>query len=103
IQNETTTGFTTSTVSRLIFHPLDVCRSTTSTPVTTYTVVRGLVSSGKPLQRLYRGLMPNLVGNSGSWSFFLGFKSVIEGQIIKYRIFMTRDLAALNNTCKASK
>lgn len=110
VQIETVAGFTAGTVSTLIFHPLDVIktrlqiyRSTTSTPVTTYTIVRGLVSSGKPLQRLYRGLMPNLVGNSGSWSIFLGFKSVIEGQIIRYRIFMARDLAAPNDTCKASK
>ncbi|POS83789.1 hypothetical protein EPUL_005511, partial [Erysiphe pulchra] len=92
VQIETVAGFSAGTISTLVFHPLDVVkirlqiyRNTSSTPVTTYTILNGLLSNKAPIKSLYRGLTPNLLGSAGSWSFFLGIKSAVEDQIIKFR------------------
>ncbi|RKF59905.1 Mitochondrial FAD carrier protein FLX1 [Erysiphe neolycopersici] len=98
VQIETVAGFSAGTISTLIFHPLDVVktrlqiyRSTSTTHVTTYTILNGLLSNKAPIRSLYRGLTPNLLGSAGSWSFFLGIKSIVEDQILKLRTSKSRN------------
>jgi solute carrier family 25 folate transporter 32 len=42
------------------------------------------VSKKKPIQSLYRGLTPNLIGNASSWAIFFYFKSIIEKQLLLF-------------------
>lgn len=62
-----------------------VHRSTSLAPISSLAVLRSLTSNGKPIQSLYRGLTPNLIGNSFSWGIFFYFKSRIEDKIGKLR------------------
>lgn len=39
------------------------------------------MKSERPIQTLYRGLTPNLIGNASSWAIFFYFKSIIEKQL----------------------
>lgn len=46
---------------------------------TTLSVMRGLLAQSRnPVAAVYRGLMPNLVGNATSWASFFFFKNGIE-------------------------
>lgn len=110
VQIETVAGFSAGTISTLVFHPLDVVktrlqiyRNTPSTHVTTYTIINGLLSNKFPIQNLYRGLTPNLLGSAGSWSFFLGIKSIFEDQIIKFRTSKAKNLSSPSDVVKNTR
>lgn len=90
VQIEFISGLSAGTASTLVFHPLDliktrlqVYRSTSIVPVTTFAILRELIQKNSRIQGFYRGLTPNLLGNAGSWSIFFSFKSMIEGQLVK--------------------
>jgi solute carrier family 25 folate transporter 32 len=53
-------------------------------PASAYGIFKGLVSKDRPIQRLYRGLTPNLIGNASSWAIFFYFKSIIENQLFQF-------------------
>ncbi|KAH8600797.1 mitochondrial carrier protein-like protein [Bisporella sp. PMI_857] len=83
-------GLSAGTISTLVVHPLDVIktrlqihRNTTSSPISGFGILRGLLRNPKPVQSLYRGLTPNLVGNASSWAIFFYFKSIIENQLLQ--------------------
>jgi solute carrier family 25 folate transporter 32 len=43
-----------------------------------------LIANDRPIQRLYRGLTPNLIGNASSWAIFFYFKSIVESQLLQF-------------------
>ncbi|TAQ89825.1 hypothetical protein B7494_g1871 [Chlorociboria aeruginascens] len=88
---ETFAGLSAGTISTLAVHPLDVIktrlqihRSKSTTPITGFKILRTLTQNPKPIQSLYRGLTPNLVGNASSWALFFYFKSSVERQISRF-------------------
>ncbi|KAL3425668.1 mitochondrial folate carrier protein [Phlyctema vagabunda] len=85
---ETVAGFSAGIISTIAVHPLDVIktrlqihRNVSSTAISSLSVLRSLTSNERPIQSLYRGLTPNLIGNSWSWAIFFYFKSIAETQI----------------------
>ncbi|KAI0999126.1 hypothetical protein K3495_g9069 [Podosphaera aphanis] len=102
VQIETAAGLLAGTISTLLVHPLDVIktrlqvqRSAASAPVGTLAIFRGLVQRDQPIQRLYRGLTPNLVGNASSWAVFFCCKSMVEDQLLRFRV--QREAAVFSN------
>ncbi|KAG4430964.1 hypothetical protein IFR05_013551 [Cadophora sp. M221] len=88
---ETIAGLSAGTISTLAVHPLDVIktrlqiqRNTSQTPTNAFTILRSLLSNTHPIQSLYRGLTPNLIGNASSWALFFYFKSLVETQLIAF-------------------
>lgn len=82
---ETVSGLTAGLVSTIIVHPLDIIKTrlqiSTNNPTTLYgaslAVFRTIFHNEGPtrLAALYRGLTPNLVGNSAGWAlYFLWYK-----------------------------
>lgn len=43
-----------------------------------------MVQTNRPLQTLYRGLTPNIIGNASSWAIFFYFKSIAEAQLRRF-------------------
>ncbi|KAG9235501.1 mitochondrial carrier protein-like protein [Amylocarpus encephaloides] len=89
---ETIAGLSAGIISTLAVHPLDVIktrlqiqRNASTTPTPAYGILKGLLSTERPVQRLYRGLAPNLIGNASSWAIFFYFKSVAESQLLRFR------------------
>ncbi|KAF7897942.1 uncharacterized protein EAF01_008908 [Botrytis porri] len=85
---ETIAGLSAGTASTLAVHPLDVIktrlqihRSTSHTPASGLTILRNLTQQPQPLQSLYRGLTPNLIGNASSWALFFYFKNIFESSL----------------------
>ncbi|KAK6597148.1 mitochondrial folate carrier protein [Botrytis cinerea] len=85
---ETIAGLSAGTASTLAVHPLDVIktrlqihRSTSHTPASGLTIFRSLTQQPQPLQSLYRGLTPNLIGNASSWALFFYFKNIFESSL----------------------
>jgi solute carrier family 25 folate transporter 32 len=64
-------------------------------PTTSLTVLRSLLAQPQPLHTLYRGLVPNLVGNSISWSLFFFSKSALESKVAAFRL-STSDLTGVS-------
>lgn len=46
--------------------------------------MKSLLANDRPVQSLYRGLTPNLIGNAGSWAIFFYFKSIVEAQLLTF-------------------
>ncbi|KAK9449382.1 mitochondrial carrier domain-containing protein [Limtongia smithiae] len=75
-------GLAAGCATTLIVHPLDLIKvrlqiddSHRSPMGGIANVVRDLRHSQRPLQEIYRGLMPNLVGNTVSWgSYFMWYE-----------------------------
>ncbi|KAL4898470.1 mitochondrial carrier domain-containing protein [Aspergillus ambiguus] len=74
---ETIAGFTAGIVSTLCLHPLDliktrlqVDRSSASRVGSTLRVIRGILQHEGGVAAFYRGLTPNLIGNSSSWALY---------------------------------
>lgn len=65
-------------------HPKPVHRSqgATSPALTTVSVIRQLTRTPHPVAALYRGLVPNLLGNGSSWASFFFFKARAEHAIM---------------------
>lgn len=56
-----------------------------------------MIANERPIQSLYRGLTPNLVGNASSWAIFFYFKSVIEDQIVIFHNRPTKSYTSFQN------
>lgn len=63
---------------------LPVHRNATKSSANGLTIFQALVRSPQPIQSLYRGLTPNLIGNASSWGIFFYFKSVFERQLLLF-------------------
>ncbi|KAI1115759.1 mitochondrial folate carrier protein [Nemania sp. NC0429] len=88
---ETIAGLTAGSVATLVVHPLDIVKTrmqihrsqgATSPALTTVSVIRTLTSAPRPVAALYRGLVPNLLGNGSSWASFFFFKARAENAIV---------------------
>ncbi|OGM41568.1 folate carrier protein [Aspergillus bombycis] len=74
---ESVAGFTAGIVSTLCLHPLDliktrlqVDRSSSSRVGGSLRVVRGIYQNEGGITAFYRGLTPNIIGNSTSWALY---------------------------------
>ncbi|KAF8859644.1 mitochondrial carrier [Acephala macrosclerotiorum] len=85
---ETIAGLSAGTISTLAVHPLDVIKTRlqiqreAATLGNGFGILRSLIANDRPIQSLYRGLTPNLVGNASSWALFFYFKSLVEKQLV---------------------
>ncbi|KAG5974763.1 hypothetical protein E4U55_008054 [Claviceps digitariae] len=86
---ESVAGLSAGIVATLVVHPLDIVKTrmqihqstgpSSPAPPTTVAILRSLTSNKQHvLLSLYRGLAPNLIGNSTSWASFFFFKSRFE-------------------------
>ncbi|KFY12437.1 hypothetical protein V492_03879 [Pseudogymnoascus sp. VKM F-4246] len=90
---ETCAGLSAGAISTLVVHPLDIIKTRlqihrthiSHTPTTSLTLARSLLTHPHPLTSLYRGLTPNLLGNSASWALFFYFKSLVETPLSLHR------------------
>ncbi|KAL8923393.1 MAG: hypothetical protein Q9172_003142 [Xanthocarpia lactea] len=84
---ETIAGFLAGVASTLVAHPLDVLktrlqvdRSSSSQAGTSLRLVQGILKNEGIANGLYRGLSPNLAGNSISWAlYFLWYSEIKAG------------------------
>ncbi|KAK4569837.1 mitochondrial FAD carrier protein flx1 [Recurvomyces mirabilis] len=85
---ESAAGFTAGVVSTLVVHPFDVVKTrlqieqnAKSLPGGSWRVIRTIASEGRQstqaqvkagamVKSFYRGLMPNMIGNSVSWALY---------------------------------
>ncbi|KAH0355854.1 hypothetical protein KCU83_g1544, partial [Aureobasidium melanogenum] len=81
---ETVAGFSAGIISTLVVHPFDVVKtrlqvdpSTSSHLGDSVRIVKNIVKNEGGYSALYRGLMPNMVGNSVSWAlYFLWYGNI---------------------------
>ncbi|PYI10888.1 mitochondrial carrier [Aspergillus sclerotiicarbonarius CBS 121057] len=89
---ETVAGFTAGIASTLCLHPLDliktrlqVDRLSSSRVGGSVPVVREIFQNEGGLKAFYRGLTPNIVGNSTSWALYFLCYSNIKGVMRTWR------------------
>ncbi|KAL1959999.1 hypothetical protein VTO42DRAFT_667 [Malbranchea cinnamomea] len=88
--NETIAGFTAGIVSTLAVHPLDMVKTrlqvdkeSASRIGSSLRVARQIAGNEGGIQAFYRGLTPNLVGNSVSWGLYFLFYGQIKDAMSK--------------------
>ncbi|KAL8861364.1 MAG: hypothetical protein Q9178_002236 [Gyalolechia marmorata] len=88
---ETIAGFLAGVASTLVAHPLDVLktrlqvdRSSSSQAGTSLRLVQGILKNEGVANGLYRGLSPNLAGNSISWALYFLWYSEIKAGLQAY-------------------
>lgn len=73
---ETVAGFTAGVVATLAVHPFDVLKTRLQLETgkaqwgNSFRIVRDIVREEGSYRALYRGLMPNMIGNSVSWALY---------------------------------
>ncbi|TKA82421.1 hypothetical protein B0A49_00020 [Cryomyces minteri] len=89
---ESLAGFTAGIVSTLVVHPFDVVKtrlqvdhSNRSRLGDSWRIVRSLFHHEGGSTALYRGLMPNMLGNSISWALYFLWYGNIKDMIQTYR------------------
>ncbi|KAJ5554507.1 mitochondrial carrier [Penicillium frequentans] len=89
---ETVAGFTAGVVSTLCLHPLDlvktrlqVDRNATTRLGSSIQIVRDISRYEGGFAAFYRGLAPNLVGNSTSWALYFLFYGSLKNGMCIYR------------------
>ncbi|KAJ5936451.1 hypothetical protein N7454_005086 [Penicillium verhagenii] len=89
---ETVAGFTAGVVSTLCLHPLDlvktrlqVDRSATSRFGTSLQIIRDISRHEGGFTAFYRGLAPNLAGNSTSWALYFLLYGGLKDAIFTYK------------------
>ncbi|KAL4926522.1 putative mitochondrial folate carrier protein Flx1 [Aspergillus undulatus] len=89
---ETIAGFTAGIVTTLCLHPLDliktrlqVDRSSSSRVGGSLRVVREIFHDEGGLVAFYRGLTPNIIGNSSSWALYFLFYGNVKDMILYWR------------------
>ncbi|KAL1980578.1 hypothetical protein VTN96DRAFT_3946 [Rasamsonia emersonii] len=98
---ETVAGFTAGVISTLCLHPLDliktrlqVDRVSPSRLGSSFRVIREIYRTEGGITAFYRGLTPNLVGNSTSWAVYFLFYGKIKDTIRNTRTFDKDGLGA---------
>jgi solute carrier family 25 folate transporter 32 len=117
---ESTAGFTAGVVSTLVVHPFDVVKTriqieqnAKSRIGTTWRVVRQIANEGwhegyrghgtikdsaQVVRSFYRGLMPNMVGNSFSWGMYFMWYGNVKDLIASTRGLHGKDKENLSST-----
>jgi solute carrier family 25 (mitochondrial folate transporter), member 32 len=73
---ETVAGFTAGVVATLVVHPFDVLKTRLQLETGSsqwggsFRILRQVVREEGKYTALYRGLMPNMLGNSVSWALY---------------------------------
>jgi len=73
---ETVAGFTAGVVATLVVHPFDVLKTRLQLETRksqwggSFRILRQVVREEGRYAALYRGLMPNMLGNSVSWALY---------------------------------
>ncbi|KAF2747710.1 solute carrier family 25 protein [Sporormia fimetaria CBS 119925] len=77
---ESVAGFSAGAISCLFVHPLDLLKNrlqlntrTASRPGDSVRILREVIRDEGGLRALYRGLWPNMLGNTLGWSFYFLF------------------------------
>jgi primary-amine oxidase len=77
---ESVAGFSAGVVSCLAAHPLDLLKNrlqlntqSRSRPGDSYRILRNVIKDEGGVRALYRGLWPNLLGNSLGWGLYFLF------------------------------
>ncbi|TVY50576.1 Mitochondrial FAD carrier protein FLX1 [Lachnellula cervina] len=107
---ETIAGLSAGTISTLAVHPLDVIktrlqiqRNSSPSHVRAFGILKSLVANDRPIQSLYRGLTPNLIGNAGSWAIFFYFKSIVEAHLLTFHNRPTSNFSLQEGASQALK
>lgn len=88
---ETIAGFTAGTAATLVVHPFDVLKTRLQLETkqsrwgSSLNILRGIIRDEGSYAALYRGLMPNLVGNSVSWALYFLFYGQAKDIFQTYR------------------
>ncbi|KAL4737245.1 mitochondrial carrier domain-containing protein [Aspergillus similis] len=89
---ETIAGFTAGTATTLCLHPLDliktrlqVDRTSSSRVGVSLRVIREIFHNEGGLIAFYRGLTPNLIGNSSSWALYFLFYDNVKDMLGSWR------------------
>ncbi|KAL8791441.1 MAG: hypothetical protein Q9213_000057 [Squamulea squamosa] len=90
---ETVAGFLAGVASTLVAHPLDVLktrlqvdRASSSQAGTSLRLVQGIFKNEGITRGFYRGLTPNLAGNSISWALYFLWYSRIKVALQTYHV-----------------
>ncbi|MCJ1458372.1 hypothetical protein MMC28_008744 [Mycoblastus sanguinarius] len=84
---ESVAGFTAGTATTICFQPLDIIktrlqvdRASSSQFGSSARIIRGIVRNESSVKAFYRGLTPNIVGNSVSWAlYFVWYEKIKRG------------------------
>ncbi|RMZ85956.1 hypothetical protein DV737_g272, partial [Chaetothyriales sp. CBS 132003] len=91
---ESTAGLTAGLVSTIIVHPLDIIKTRLQVDSSAHpllnssrSVLRDLLRNEGPsrIAALYRGLTPNLVGNSAGWALYFFFYKHAQDVVRQWR------------------
>ncbi|KAF7714135.1 Uncharacterized protein PECH_000317 [Penicillium ucsense] len=89
---ETLAGFTAGVATTLAVHPLDlvktrlqVDRSSPARFGSSVQIIRGIYANEGGIRAFYRGLAPNLIGNSTSWALYFFFYGSLKEMACHYR------------------
>ncbi|KAI9697912.1 MAG: hypothetical protein M1836_004264 [Candelina mexicana] len=89
---ETIAGFTAGIISTLAVHPLDVIKTrlqvdriSSSRVGNSYRIARDIARHEGSIAEFYRGLTPNLIGNSVSWALYFLWYGKLKDGITAYR------------------
>ncbi|KAL4871969.1 hypothetical protein BDV12DRAFT_162778 [Aspergillus spectabilis] len=95
---ETIAGFTAGIATTLCLHPLDliktrlqVDRISSSRVGGSLRVIRDISQNEGGLVAFYRGLTPNVIGNSSSWALYFLFYGDIKNMIVNWRLRESTD------------
>ena len=91
---ESVAGLTAGIVSTLTVHPLDIIKTRLQVDATTnnqrfgssITILRSILrENASPIKALYRGLTPNIIGNSLGWSLYFLWYAQAQNAMRIYR------------------
>ncbi|PKY06890.1 mitochondrial carrier [Aspergillus campestris IBT 28561] len=97
---ETIAGFTAGIVSTLCLHPLDLIKTrlqvdrSSPKPGASFRVIRRIFQNEGGVAPFYRGLTPNIIGNSSSWALYFLFYGNLKDGMRKLRSSREQELAA---------
>lgn len=90
---ESVAGFSAGVVSCLAAHPLDLLKNrlqlntkTPSRPGDSFRILRNVIRDEGGARALYRGLWPNLLGNSLGWGLYFLFYGNLKDMFQKRRV-----------------
>ncbi|KAK9461277.1 mitochondrial carrier domain-containing protein [Lipomyces oligophaga] len=90
-------GITAGCATTLIVHPLDLIKvrlqvsKQRSHIGSVLEVIRSLQESRRPFKEAYRGLIPNLVGNTMSWGAYFFWYEIFKNKLVRWRHFQSPD------------